>query len=69
MSGYFFFLSGQIVFSSPMINNNLGDDETVWDFSSFMEISSEEQEQCCYEAFYDATLNEALQFHVCPVCT
>ena len=31
-------------------------------------IPSKEHEQQCYEVFYDATSNTALQFETCPVC-
>ena len=51
-----------------IINKDSGDDEMKHDFSLFMQIPSEEQERQCCEAFYDATTNAALQFHVCPVC-
>ena len=51
-----------------IIDNDSGDDKTKQDFSLFMQIPSEEQERRCYEAFYDATSNAALQFDVCPIC-
>jgi hypothetical protein len=46
----------------------LGNDETKRDFSMFMVTPDEEQKHQCYEAFYDAMSNVALQFCICPVC-
>lgn len=43
-------------------------DEEERDFTKFLVIPNEEEEQRCYEAFYDATSNEALALRVCPVC-
>jgi hypothetical protein len=37
------------------------------DFSKFMVIPSSEEERQCYENFYDATSNDALLLHTCPV--
>ena len=37
-------------------------------FSKFLVIPNEEEEQRCYESFYDATSNDALALQVCPVC-
>lgn len=38
------------------------------DFSKFMLLPSADEEHQCYEAFYDATSNEALSMTICPVC-
>ena len=38
------------------------------DYSKFMEIPNDEEEQRCYQAFYDATSNASLCLEVCPVC-
>ena len=38
------------------------------DFSKFMTLPSVEEEQSCYERFYDATSNDALTFGICPIC-
>jgi hypothetical protein len=34
----------------------------------FMTLPSVDEERGCYEAFYDATSNEALLFLTCPIC-
>ena len=33
-----------------------------------MDLPNRDEERRCYEAFYDATSNEALTLHICPVC-
>jgi hypothetical protein len=33
-----------------------------------MALPSIEEEQSCYEQFYDATSNDALTFAICPIC-
>ena len=33
-----------------------------------MELPDGDEERRCYQAFYDATSNEALTLHICPVC-
>jgi hypothetical protein len=33
-----------------------------------MDLPNHDEEHRCYEAFYDATSNEALTLHICPVC-
>ena len=38
------------------------------DFSKFMVKPNDEEERRCYEAFYDATLNNALRLRTCPIC-
>lgn len=42
--------------------------ETERDFSNFMTIPTEQEERSCYEAFYNATSNEALLLQTCPIC-
>ena len=39
------------------------------DLSKFMMVPSKEEERKCFEAFYDATSNDALQMEICVVCT
>jgi hypothetical protein len=38
------------------------------DFSNFMVLPSPDEEQNCYEVFYEATSNDALLLKTCPVC-
>ena len=42
--------------------------EQTRDFSHFLELPDGDEEHRCYEAFYDATSNEALTLCICPVC-
>ena len=39
------------------------------DFSRFMTLPSEDEERQSFQAFYDATSNDALSKRVCPVCS
>ena len=51
------------------MNSGLGNvNKERRDFSKFLVIPTEEEECQCYEAFYDATSNEALTLRICPVC-
>jgi hypothetical protein len=43
-----------------------GDNER--DFTNFMVVPDINDECHCYEAFYNATSNEALTLKICPVC-
>ena len=51
-----------------IINIEIVSGEHERDFSKFMEIPNADEERLCYEAFYDATSNEALLLKTCPVC-
>ena len=43
-------------------------DEQERDLSKFMIVPDIDDEKHCYEAFYDATSNDALFLKTCPVC-
>jgi hypothetical protein len=38
------------------------------DFSKFMALPDVDEERRCYEAFYEATSNDAVSLRTCPVC-
>ena len=38
------------------------------DFLNFMVVPDRDEEQHCFEAFYDVTSNDALVLKTCPVC-
>lgn len=44
-----------------------GDDESR-NLSKFLAIPDAEEERHCYQAFYDATSNQALLLRICPIC-
>ena len=43
--------------------------EVEWDFSNFMTLPSEDEERQIFQAFFEATSNEALSVQICPVCS